>query len=56
MENINIPIDEFKLLVRVVYQLQYLTEPETEYLTKKRIERAKETIEELKKLNSIYKY
>lgn len=56
MENISIPIKEFKLLLSAVYQLQSITEPETEYIIKKRTERAKETIKELKDLNNIYKY
>lgn len=56
MDNINIPIEEFRLLVRAVYQLQSVTEASTEYTIERSIERAKETIKELKDLNNIYKY
>jgi len=57
MQDINIPINEFKLLVRAMYQLESITIASTEYTMEKSIERAKETIEEIKKLeNSNYKF
>lgn len=57
MENINVSLEEFRLLVRAMYQLESITIASTEYTMKKSIERAKETIEEIKKLeNSNYKF
>lgn len=57
MEDVNIPINEFRLLVRAMYQLQSITIASTDYTMEKSIERAKETIQEIKNLeNSNYKF
>lgn len=57
MENINVSIEEFKLLVKAMYQLESITIATTEYTIEKSIERAKETLKEIKNLENInYKF
>ena len=57
MQDIKININEFRLLVKAMYQLQSITIASTDYTMQKSIERAKETIKEIKNLeNANYKF
>ena len=57
MENINVSLEEFRLLVKAMYQLESITIASTEYTMEKSIERAKETLKEIKNLENInYKF
>ena len=57
MESINVSIEEFRLLVRAMYQLESITIATTDYTMQKSIERAKETLKEIKNLENInYKF
>ena len=57
MQDINITINEYRLLVRAMYQLESITIATTDYTMQKSIERAKETLKEIKNLENInYKF
>ena len=57
MQDINITINEFRLLVKAMYQLESITIASTDYTMQKSIERAKETLKEIKNLENInYKF
>ena len=56
MQNVNISIEEFRLLTKSLHQLKTLALSDSIYTIERTMERAKETLKEIKQLeNNPYK-
>jgi hypothetical protein len=55
MDDTKITLEEYKLFIRAIYQLETITKAKTNYTLNKAIQRASETLQELKQIkNNFY--